>query len=388
MKSGVKILIAILLVLDILLAILVFGPFDLGGGQVSLRQPETEPVLETFQPVTQPQTEVTVPPTTEATLPPTTEATEPPTTEATLPEKNTFTLTFVGDCTFGTSPGTYKANPGFIKTIGTNYAYPWVNVAAFFQEDDFSLINLEGPLTDGGTPENGKTSYRGPTEYIAMLTDNKIEAVTLANDHIRDYGEEGYASTINALTNAGVHYAERNASTLITTDSGLVIGLYAANQHDVEEEAMVAAIADLKAKGAELVIVAPHWGTPGSHGVVDTQKKLAHAAIDAGANIVVGTHPHVLQPIEEYEGGIIYYSLGRFVFGGSSISKEWDTAIIQQEVIRNEDGSISQGEMKVFPASMGSRGGIFNYQPTLYLPDENPKHRESYDRVMEDLGLE
>ena len=388
MKSSVKILITILLILDLALAALVFGPFDLSDGKLRLGKPQAETVqAETLPPVTQAPTVITLPPETEPTVPPTTEATEPPTTAATEPEQNTFVLTFVGDCTLGTSPGTWNAAPGFIKTVGSNLTYPWKNVAGYFQADDFSLINLEGPFADGGTPVNGKTSYRCPTEYIAMLTDNKIEAVTLANDHIHDYGDEGYASTLSTLSDAGVYYTENKTSTLIPTDSGLVVGVYAVQQNDADKDAMAAAIEELKTKGAELIIVAPHWGIPGSHAVTDTQKELAHAAIDAGASIVVGTGPHVLQSIEEYEGGIIYYSLGRFVFGGSSISKEWDTVLIQQEVIRNADGTFSLGNMTAIPASMGTRGGIFNYQPTLYQPDVNPKHQESYDRVMEDLNL-
>ena len=104
------------------------------------------------------------------------------------------------------------------------------------------------------------------------------------------------------------------------------------------------------------------------------------AAIDAGANIVWGHHPHVLQPIEEYNGGIIYYSLGNFAFGGNSVPKDHDTAVLQQEIIREPDGSIHLGKLTIIPCSVSSIKERNNFQPTPY-----EEGSEEYKRVLSKL---
>ena len=87
--------------------------------------------------------------------------------------------------------------------------------------------------------------------------------------------------------------------------------------------------------------MAPHWGVEGSYRPTQEQMDLAHAAIDAGADIVWGSHPHVLQPIEEYKDGLILYSMGNFCFGGNGAPEDLDTVLIQQEVVKTPDGRVS-----------------------------------------------
>ena len=116
-------------------------------------------------------------PTTVATEPVvTTEATEPPTTVPTEPPEEHFTLTFVGDCTLGGAPNQLGSPLGFFQTMGEDYGYPFRNVAEFFENDDFTMINLEGPFTDGGYPAQKMFTFRGPSSYIRILTENSVEA--------------------------------------------------------------------------------------------------------------------------------------------------------------------------------------------------------------------
>ncbi len=306
-----------------------------------------------------------------------TEATQP---EETEPKEQRYVLTFVGDCTLASSQDKYQATGSFIKTVGEDYDYPFRNVVQFFENDDFTMVNLESVLADEGKATGGKTfTFKGPTAYTQILTGSSVEAVTLANNHTEDYGADGYASTTAALDHAGVPYVEKDGTLLFTTESGLTIGVYAAT-FKVDEEDMCMDIADLRARGAEIVVCAFHWGTEGSYRPNAEQQKYGHAAIDAGADIVYGSHPHVLQRIEEYNGGIIYYSLGNFSFGGNHFPRDMDSVIVRQEVIRREDGTLELGELELIPVSISSMQNQNNFQPTPYEPGS-----KEYDRTLTKL---
>lgn len=336
-------------------------------------QPRTFPPATAV--TTVPAAAVTEPEETEA---PTTEPeTLPPETE---PAERRYTLSFVGDCTLGGTSATSYAAVGFPLTIGEDYRYPFENVRSYFEADDFTFANLEGTLTTKGSPQNQYYSFRGSPEYVKILTENSVEAVTLANNHIRDYGQQGYADTIQTLEEAGVSYAEPNAGTIVTLPDGTTIGIYA-TVFATRQEGVTAGIQALREQGAEIVIYAAHWGGEYHYTPASTQKDMAHAAIDAGANIVYGSHPHVLQPIEEYAGGVIFYSMGNFCFGGNSSPRDYDTAVIQQEVIVSEEGGVELGECTVIPCSISSMERRNNYQPTPYEPDS-----EGYRRVLRKLG--
>ena len=308
---------------------------------------------------------------------PVTEAaeTEPTTLPTeTQPQEERFLLTFVGDCTFGSNPTNYFAGYGFIKTVGEDYRYPFRNIIDYFEQDEFTMINLEGPLTDEGNPMQKKHAFHGPTSYVNIITENSIEAVTLANNHSMDYGQVGYDSTVETLKSAEVPFVERDSSVVVTTKNGLTIGIYGAVYYLLDVEDMVAEITELKAQGCDLIIFAPHWGTEGTYRPTNQQIEVGHAAIDAGADIVYGSHPHVLQPIEEYNGGIIYYSLGNFSFGGNGYPKDYDSALLQQEVIRDENG-VRLGELTIVPVNVSSVADRNNFQPTPYEEGTREYHR-------------
>ena len=338
---------------------------------------QMESVPETTLPA---PTETTVPEATEEVTEPAT--TVPETTEATEPTPQVFTLTFVGDCTLGTSLKHFNYQQGFIKTIGEDYRYNFANVINYFENDDFTMLNLEGVLADDGKAANKQYTFRGPTAYVNILTQNSVEAVSLANNHTMDFREEGYASTTKTLADAGVSYVEQDKTLIVTTESGLTIGIYAVSNDNLNEEEIVAAISQLDAnEEIDLVILSAHWGQENTFRPNALQKNLGHAAIDAGADIVYGTHTHTLQPIEEYNGGIIYYSLGNFAFGGNNNPKDFNTALVQQQVIRNADGTISLGELTIVPCSVSSVSNLNNFQPTPY-----EEGTPAYEKTMSKLN--
>ena len=301
-----------------------------------------------------------------------TETTEAP------PEPTEYVLSFVGDCCLANQKG-WSPKEFFIGTVGENYDYPFASVREYFENDDCTFVNLENPLTDGGTPSGKQFVFKGPTAYTAILTQGSVEFANVANNHAMDYGQSGYDDTIAALESAGIVYSEDGASTVFTTDSGLKIGVYA-QLYPENADSIPGAIASLREAGAELVIVCMHWGQEYYYKPNDTQVMIGHAAIDAGADIVYGHHSHILQPVEEYNDGIIYYSLGNFCFGGNTNPEDKDTAILQQTVIREPDGSIHLGQLNIIPCSLSSIDRYNDFQPTPLDPES-----EAYARTLSKL---
>ena len=157
-----------------------------------------------------------------------------------------------------------------------------------------------------------------------------------------------------------------------------LIGIYVLDEGIQKAEQVQQTIAAAKSQGAQIVVVAFHWGTEKSDTPDETQVSLAHTAIDNGADLVVGHHPHVLQGIELYQGKYIAYSLGNFCFGGNSTPSDLDTMIFQTVFSVAKDGTVSS-EVRIIPCSISSADGWNNYQPT-------PAEGSEADRIMEKLN--
>lgn len=335
------------------------------------------------QPTTVPTEATTLPTETTAPVETTQETTVPvettvETTAPTEPQPIVYTLTFAGDCTLANLKGRTGSDT-FIGRVGEDYAYPFADVQQYFATDDCTFINLEGPLTERGTPADKKFVFRGPTSYVNILTQGSVEFANLSNNHTYDYGKVGMQDTIDTLKAAGVQYTEYGGSTLFTTESGLTIGVYTENGV-TNSYAAVKAIKALKDQGAEVIVACFHWGSEYHYRPSNTQKTVARDAIDAGADIVYGHHPHVLQKVETYGDGIIFYSLANFSFGGNTNPTDKDTAIIQQQIIREPDGTVHMGEMTIIPCSVSGEKGYNDYQPVPYEVDS-----EEYKRVLTKL---
>lgn len=303
--------------------------------------------------------------------------TEPETVPEPKPEQ--FILTFVGDCTLGSNPSKFNSATSFVKVVGEDYDYPFANVRSFFENDDFTLVNLESVLANSGSSANKTFTFRGPEEYVNILSGSSVEAVTLANNHSKDFGKAGYENTKSVLEGAQVSYVESDDIRLFTTESGLVIGLYA-DAFNLSKKDITENIQKLKEAGAEVIICTFHWGEEGRYHPTEDQKIFARFAISEGAHLVVGHHPHVLQETEFSENGVIFYSLGNFCFGGNVHPKDKDSAIVQVEIIRELDGTIRVGTTDMIPVSISSVSELNNYQPTPYQPDT-----EEYARALEKL---
>ena len=291
---------------------------------------------------------------------------------ATVSSPVSLTLSVVGDCTLGTDE-TFDYDTSlnaYYENYGADYFLQ--NVKDIFSADDLTIANFEGTLTDSDEREDKTFAFKAPASYASILTGGSVEAVNTANNHSHDYGDQSFDDTLAALDDAGiVHfgYDETAVMDVKGIKVGLV-GIYELYDHLEREQQLKDNIAKVKADGAQLIVVIFHWGNE-TETVPDTnQMTLGRLAIDEGADLVCGHHPHVLQGIETYKGKNIVYSLGNFCFGGNSSPSDMDTMIFQQTFTITSEGVQADNVTNIIPCSISSADGYNNYQPTPASGDE------------------
>lgn len=293
---------------------------------------------------------------------------------ATVSSPVSLTLSVVGDCTLGTDE-TFDYDTSlnaYYENYGADYFLQ--NVKDIFSTDDLTIANFEGTLTDSGEREDKTFAFKAPASYASILTGGSVEAVNTANNHSHDYGEQSFDDTLAALDDAGiVHfgYDETAVMDVKGIKVGLV-GIYELYDHLEREQQLKDNIAKVKADGAQLIVVIFHWGNETETVPDSNQTTLGRIAIDEGADLVCGHHPHVLQGIETYKGRNIVYSLGNFCFGGNSSPSDMDTMIYQQTFTIDADGVKKDNVTNIIPCSISSAAydGYNNYQPTPTEGDE------------------
>ena len=293
---------------------------------------------------------------------------------ATVSSPVSLTLSVVGDCTLGTDE-TFDYDTSlnaYYENYGADYFLQ--NVKDIFSTDDLTIANFEGTLTDSDEREDKTFAFKAPASYASILTSGSVEAVNTANNHSHDYGEQSFNDTLAALDDAGiVHfgYDETAVMDVKGIKVGLV-GIYELYDHLEREQQLKDNIAKVKADGAQLIVVIFHWGNETETVPDSNQTTLGRIAIDEGADLVCGHHPHVLQGIETYKGRNIVYSLGNFCFGGNSSPSDMDTMIYQQTFTIDADGVKKDNVTNIIPCSISSAAydGYNNYQPTPAEGDE------------------
>lgn len=293
---------------------------------------------------------------------------------ATVSSPVSLTLSVVGDCTLGTDE-TFDYDTSlnaYYENYGADYFLQ--NVKDIFSADDLTIANFEGTLTDSDEREDKTFAFKAPASYASILTGGSVEAVNTANNHSHDYGDQSFDDTLAALDDAGiVHfgYDETAVMNVKGIKVGLV-GIYELYDHLEREQQLKDNIAKVKADGAQLIVVIFHWGNETETVPDSNQTTLGRIAIDEGADLVCGHHPHVLQGIETYKGRNIVYSLGNFCFGGNSSPSDMDTMIYQQTFTIDADGVKKDNVTNIIPCSISSAAydGYNNYQPTPAEGDE------------------
>ena len=293
-------------------------------------------------------------------------------------QETTITISAAGDCTLGTDEGfNYKRSFKGKYDAVQDPAYFFQNVQPVFAQDDLTIVNMEGTLTEETTREPKQFAFKGDAEYAKILTAGAVETANLANNHSFDYGKKSYEDTITALEAEGISSFgyERTAVMDIKGVKVGLAGVYELAEHIDCKQDLLDNIASLKEQGAQIIIVSFHWGQEKENVPNDVQVELAHTAIDNGADLVLGHHPHVLQGIEEYKGKNIVYSLGNFCFGGNSAPSDMDTMIFQQ-TFTVKDGKLQEDNVtNILPCKISSayEEGYNNYQPILAEGDQKEK---------------
>ncbi len=268
------------------------------------------------------------------------------------PQKKHVSLSFVGDVMFSGKLAPLLEQKG--------YDYPFAYVKSYLEKADIAAANLETPITTRGTEQQKEYVYRSSPSAVQAMKRSGIDVVNLANNHILDYGQVGLADTLDYLdqerllrVGAGSD-ADEAYRPAIVEKNGLKIaflgfsrvvpegGWKAGKSRPGVAETYnytvpVESIRKAKA-AADLVVVIVHWGVEKKDKPESYQIELAHRYVDAGADLVVGSHPHVLQGFERYKGKWIAYSLGNFIFTTSTFAPSWETAILEADCSPDEGG--------------------------------------------------
>ncbi len=240
----------------------------------------------------------------------------------------------------------------YLQEKGLGYSYPFQVLTPLLREGDVEFANLEGPVTTAGERATDKTfTFKMDPRAVDGIAGAGFTLFSIANNHIMDYGPTGLRNTIHALRSRGMAFAgagmtitEARAPAIVRV-KGLRIALQAYSATFPEtfyagearpgtafpHEEYLEEDIPRDRRSADLVIASFHWGQELMEEPKDYQRELAHRAVDLGAGIVLGHHPHVLQGIEVYHGGIIFYSLGNFVFGSYS-GKVAESAVVRVTV--------------------------------------------------------
>ncbi len=302
----------------------------------------TSPSLPQAPYLTLPQEMTTAAPDISAT--PAESETEPP------PEPVTITMSFIGDCMLATDRGgEYEGSFNLLaKEVGPSYFFE--NFTELFESDDWTVANLENVFTDNPdakTRNKGYTPaywYKSTTANTAILNEGSIEIVSLANNHSEDYGKIGYDDTRAALEAADVMWGD-NESIITLEKEGFTVALYCTTFYYTGYDRI---ISDKMAKvDADYKIVYFHGGTERVHEPDEWKAAGARRMIDNGIDLVIGGHPHVLQPIEIYKGKTIVHSLGNFVFGGSR--SEENRTIVYRITLTATEGEITDISDEIIP---------------------------------------
>ena len=280
--------------------------------------------------------------------------TEAPVLPEPEPESGSVTISFIGDVMLASENG----DDGFwsfnLFAYDTPKDYYFSEMREIFSSDDYTVANCENVFSDRELEPRGKDDagtgftfwYRSGTENAEIFSAGGIEVVSLANNHALDYGPEGRNDTYDALETAGCTCMAEGKS-LIIEEKGLRIGILFVSMYS---EYWLQPILDWLEEAKETTdyrVVYYHGGSERTHEPDAWRIRASHAMVDAGADLVLGNHPHVLQPKEVYKGKTIIHSLGNFLFGGSHTCE--NRTIVFRLTLDAQDGMLTGTHEKIIP---------------------------------------
>ena len=287
-----------------------------------------------------------------------------------------ITITCTGDFTIGGDSRKRKnIFEDELKEHGGDLNFTMQNMRSYFLEDDLTLVNFEGTLTESDyVPSNKRNNqflFSAPPSYVSMLSDNGIEAVSLENNHVMDHGQEVYEETQRHLEEAGIVWSNSEHMGIFEVKEIQIamLSYLCIDRYDKLWEKVPADIAAAKAV-YPLVIVSFHWGNEKDYSPTNNQIRMGRLAVDAGADLVIGHHSHRMNPIEVYNGVYICYSLGNFCFSGHNKPDDMSSFVFQIR-FRVKDGVCTSRGFRIIPIRISSRTSRNDFIPTPYTTGSN-----------------
>ncbi|MBQ4631626.1 MAG: CapA family protein [Clostridia bacterium] len=304
--------------------------------------------------------------------------TVPPQTTAvpeTKPQTDTLTLSFVGDCMFASNHGHF-GEKSFNRCAQVNDpSYFLKNFNDIFFNDDLTIGNCEGVLSDSEDLQEKTVTteiafwFKGPSSNAEIFRAGGIDFASVVNNHSHDFGQTGSDDTEKSLEAVGVIPGKRDTVSYVTIKDQkigiLCCSLYSYGYIDD----ILPKLREMKNEQCDLKILYFHGGIENETVPEDWKIEACHDLVDAGADLIIGSHPHVLQPVELYKNKLIVYSLGNFCFGGNTHPPR-NTAVYQA-IFTLSDGNIIAREDSFIPCAVYT-GSSNNYQPAI-VTDENKK---------------
>ena len=285
------------------------------------------------------------------------------------PTITNITISAVGDCTLGNDSKVGSGWNNFNSYLkDDDYGYYFRGVYDVLSKDDITVANLEGTFTEATEKAVKTFNFKNTKDYIKVLTEGSVEIVNTANNHTYDYKEQGYQDTVAALNEANLPYFGYTTYS-IQEVKGVKIGFAGLNYYDEKnydnyQDEVLKAINYLKKEKADLIIFTFHWGIEATYKQTDKQVEVGRYAIDNGADLVLGHHPHRIQGIELYNDKYIVYSLSNFVFGGHRNPSDKDSFIYQQ-TFTFSDSTLTDTKINIVPVRISGEDNLNNYQPII-----------------------
>lgn len=280
-------------------------------------------------------------------------------------------LTFAGDVTLGSEEYLREKDFSLVSFAEREgYSYFFENVRELFSEDHLTIVNLEGVLSDSNDGENKEKTYRfrGNPEYTQILTSGSVEMVNLANNHTMDFGERGYLDTKSALTQDSILFFGGRETTIFEKNGIRIafLGLSYTEENRTEKEWIKEEIRRLKKEeNVNAVVFCYHGGREYSEARTQKQVDIAKLAVNAGADLVIMHHPHVVQGMSIFNNRSVCYSLGNFCFGGNKNVRAIESLVVAATLSFSDDGKYLGQQIDLYPAHISGTQPRTNYQPLL-----------------------
>ena len=288
-----------------------------------------------------------------------------------------ITISAVGDCTFTNDEKVANDWNNFNSYLkNDDYSYYFAKVYDVLSKDDLTIANLEGTFTEETEKAIKTFNFKNTKDFVNILTEGSVEIVNLANNHTYDYKVKGYEDTKLVLEEANIPYFGYE-NYKIEEIKGIKLGFIGLNYYDEKnynnyKKEIGEGIAYLKEQNVNLIIINFHWGIEATYEQTKMQEEVGRFAIDSGADLVLGHHPHRIQGIENYNGKYIVYSLSNFVFGGHRNPSDKDSFIYQQTfTFKNKE--LTNNNVNIVPVRISGEDNLNNYQPVIATGEEKNK---------------